>query len=273
MRKSRLLNPAWILIWVFACFVLVPTAGWSADWAGVSKELMGRCAKFEKEIKDMTSDMEMTTSTSEGVLTMGMKTYVKGEHFRGDIEMKEIPDAEGVPAGIVGMTMVVVGDGKQYWMISSMMGKQLVPEEEAEKYGTPWRCGEFIPDDAEIVGSETISGRDCHVVLVKDSTSDQAKLWLDKETLEPLKVETKPEGGKSTYMLFHDYRKVLVELRYPYKTEIYQEDKLVSTIVVKSVEMNKGLSDALFDPDKVEVKGPSMEDMMKKMQEQEKKTE
>jgi len=273
MKQSRFFTAAWVLSGIFAFVALAPAASLSAEWADVAKKLTGRCAKFENEIKDMTADMEMTTSTSDGVLTMGMKTYVKGEHFRGDIEMKEIPDAEGVPAGIVGMTMVVVGDGKQYWMISSMMGKQLVPEEEAEKYGTPWRCGEFIPDDAEIVGSETISGRDCHVVLVKDSTSDQAKLWLDKETLEPLKAETKPDDGKSTYMLFHDYRKVLAELRYPYKTEIYQEDKLVSTIVVKSVAMNKGLSDALFDPDKVEVKGPSMEDMMKKMQEQEKKTE
>ena len=268
MRKSRSMKPAWILIWVFACFVLVPAVSSSADWAGVSKKLTDRCANYEKEIKDMTADMEMTTSTPDGAMTIGMKTYLKGEHFRGDIVMKEIPDAEGMSAGMVGMTMVVVGDGKQYWMISSMMGKQLVPEEEAQKYGTPWRCGEFIPGDGEIVGSETISGRDCHVVLVKDSTSEQAKLWLDKETLEPLKAEAKAQDEKHTIMLFQDYRKVVGDLRYPYKTEMYQEDKLVSTIIVKSVVMNKGLSDALFDPDKVEVKGPSMEDMMKKMQEQ-----
>jgi hypothetical protein len=48
--------------------------------------------------------------------------------------------------------------------------------------------------------------------------------------------------------------------------EIYQKGKLVSTIVVKTVEINQGLDDALFDPDKIEVKGPSVQDMMKKTQ-------
>ena len=37
------------------------------------------------------------------------------------------------------------------------------------------------------------------------------------------------------------------------------------TSFIKSLEINSGLSDDLFDPDKVEVKGPNMQEMMKKM--------
>ena len=268
MKRSRLFNPAWILAWVFACAVLVPTAGSSADWVGVSKELTGRCAKFENDIKDMTTDMEMKATTPQGPVSMAMKTFVKGQHFRGDIEMKEIPGAEGMPAGMAGMTMVVIGDGEQYWMVSSMMGKQQLPAEEVDKYKTPWRCGEYVPRNGQIVGSETVNGRDCHVVVAMEVTFDMAKIWLDKETLDLLKVEAKPEDEDHTVMFFKDYRTVLGDLRYPYTTEIHQKGELISTINVKTVEVNKGIADTLFDPDKVEVKGPSMQDMIKKMQEQ-----
>ena len=50
----------------------------------------------------------------------------------------------------------------------------------------------------------------------------------------------------------------------PYKTQVFLDSRLISTTVVKSLEMNKGLSDDLFDPDKVEVKGFDMQEMMKK---------
>jgi len=262
-----------MLLGIFALVALAPAASLSADWAEVSKKLSSRCAKFESEIKDMTSVMDMIAATPQGQVSIAMTTYVKGERFRGDIEIKEIPGAEGMPAGMGGMTMAVIGDGKEYWMVSSMMGKQQLPREEADKYATPWRCREFIPADGEIVGSEKVNGRDCHVLLVKDESIDQAKIWLDKETLDPLKVEAKPQDDKQTIMIFKDYRKVHGDLRYPYLSEVYQGGELLSTITVKTVEVNKGVADTLFDPDKVEVKGPSMQDMMKKMKEQQEKSE
>jgi outer membrane lipoprotein-sorting protein len=268
MKQSRWFGAAWVLLGAFALVAFAPAAGVSADWADLSKQLTGRCAKFETEIKDMTADMEMKASTPQGEALMTMKTFVKGELFRGDIEMKKIPGGEGMPVGMEGMTMTVIGDGKEYWMVSSMMGKQQLPREEADKYATPWKCGEYIPQSGKIVGSETVNGRDCHVVVAMEVTTEVAKIWLDKETLDLLKVEANKEGEDHTVMFFKDFRKVHGDLRYPYMSEIYQGEKLISTITVKTVEVNKGLADTLFDPDKVEVKGPNMQDMIKKMQEQ-----
>jgi hypothetical protein len=51
----------------------------------------------------------------------------------------------------------------------------------------------------------------------------------------------------------------------PFRTEMYSGKDLISTVVVKSVEVNKGLSDDLFDPDKVEASGSDMKDMMDQM--------
>jgi hypothetical protein len=45
--------------------------------------------------------------------------------------------------------------------------------------------------------------------------------------------------------------------------------KLMTTMIVKSLEINKGLSDDFFNPEKAKVKGFSMQDMMKKMMEKE----
>jgi outer membrane lipoprotein-sorting protein len=273
MNGSRSLTAAWIVIGLVASLVLVPAVGWSADWAGVSKKLTNRCATYGKDVKDMTSEMSLDAITPKGPIKMGMKTYLKGDLFRGDIEMQDISGAEGMPASMAGMTMVVIGDGQQYWMVTSMMGKQQVPAEQAAQYGSPWRCDKYIPTDAEITGSEKVDGRDCYVVAVKDSSSEMGKVWLDKETLNPLKVEGRSDGEINMVMLFQDYRKLVGELSYPYKSEIYQGDKLVSTITVKTVEINKNIPDTLFDPDKVEVKGPTMEEMMKKMQEQQQQGE
>jgi outer membrane lipoprotein-sorting protein len=214
----------------------------------------------------------MKVNSPEGTVLMGMKTYMKGDHFRGDVEMKEIPGAEGM-AGLQGMTMAVIGDGKQFWMVSSMMGKQQLPQEEADKYNMRWHCSQYVPRAGEIVGSETVNGRDCHVIAAMEETFEMAKIWLDKETLDLVKAEAKPEDQDLTVMFFKDYRKVTGDFRYPFATEIHQKGKLVSTITVKTVEINKGLSDTLFDPDKVEVKGPNMQDMIKKMQEKQQEAE
>jgi len=40
------------------------------------------------------------------------------------------------------------------------------------------------------------------------------------------------------------------------------------TILLKSFETNQGLSDDLFDADKVEVSGPNMQEMMQNMMQQ-----
>jgi hypothetical protein len=53
---------------------------------------------------------------------------------------------------------------------------------------------------------------------------------------------------------------------------MYKGKERVATIVVESIQLNKGLSDDLFDVDKVVSGMPSASDMMKKMMEQEETT-
>ncbi|PJA61988.1 MAG: hypothetical protein CO162_03450, partial [bacterium (Candidatus Ratteibacteria) CG_4_9_14_3_um_filter_41_21] len=61
------------------------------------------------------------------------------------------------------------------------------------------------------------------------------------------------------------FRKIEGGWELPYRIEISMDGSPLYTSFIKSLEINSGLSDDLFDPDKVEVKGPNMQEMMKKM--------
>lgn len=54
----------------------------------------------------------------------------------------------------------------------------------------------------------------------------------------------------------------------PYKTEMFLDEVQTTTVLTKFLEINKGLSDDLFDADKVEVSGPNIQEMMQNLMQQ-----
>jgi outer membrane lipoprotein-sorting protein len=223
------------------------------------------CTKYTQGIKDITWTMEMEVPSSEGSFKTTSVLYSKGERFRVEVSMEGMEDA-GVPAEMAGMTTIVIGDGTNAWIVNPMMGKSQIPAEEGAKYRGQWSCSDYVPAAAEIIGSEKIGGRDCYVLSVLDASSDYAKLWIDQNGFHLLKMEGKPQEGVASVIVLSDYRKVSGDFEMPFRTEMYSGKDLISTVVVKSVEVNKGLSDDLFDPDKVEASGSDMKDMMEQME-------
>ncbi len=267
MRKKRVSNSLWIVLSLLACLVLVPVASFSEDWAGLSKQLHERCVKYNADVKDISIVMEMRAMSPEGDVVTAISAVQKGKKSRAEIQMQG-PGGADMPPGMADIKMTVIHDGKKTWMISPMMGKMEVPEEEAAKYQHQWSCDEYLPAEAEVAGSETVAGRECLVVVVKDKTLPYTKLWIDKKTLDPVKTEMKSEDGKTLSAIFSEYKKLTGEWNYPYKTEMFQDETLISTMIAKSVGVNTGVSDDLFNAEKLEAKGPDMNEMMKKMEDQ-----
>ena len=263
MKKSLVFNTATVLA-LLACLALLPANGSAETWESLSKRMIGSCAKYTQGIKDITWTMEMEVPSSEGSFKTTSVLYSKGERFRVEVSMEGMEDA-GVPAEMAGMTTIVIGDGTNAWIVNPMMGKSQIPAEEGAKYRGQWSCSDYVPVAAEIIGSEKIGGRDCYVLSVLDESSDYAKLWIDQKSFILMKMEGKPQEGVASMILLSDYRKVSGDFEMPYRTEMYSGKELISTSVVKSVEVNKGLSDDLFDPDKVEASGSDMKDMMDQM--------
>lgn len=258
---------------VLACLVLASSAALSEDWATLSKLMRESCTKFMGDVKDLTMTMDMTNKSPRGSMTSASTLYSKGDKFRAEITMKEMPGGGAMPAAMAGMKTIVIKDGTNIWMVNPMTGKMQLPAADASRYRGQWLCTDYIPQNAEIVGSEAIGGRDCYVIADKDEKAAFAKLWIDKKNYHLLKLEGKPEKeGATMVALFSDFRKVAGDFEVPYMTQVTAGPEVTSTIAVTSVAVNKGLKDDLFSADKIEGKSTNMMDLMKKMKEQQKDT-
>ena len=250
--------------------------GLPADWPSVLKEAKAKYAKFEKEVKDMTIVQEMKMVTSEKdkkEMTSEMKALRKGIKFRIQTKM-QMPQTPNMPKGMGEMETVIIYDGKDTWMISSFAGKRKLSVEKGGQYQMERNWWELISEKVKIVGTEKVSKRDCYVIETKEEKElPFTKIWLDKKSLNLIKGERKEPKEKTMLWVHSDFKKIKDDWEWPHKVEIYVGDKLMSTSLVKSLEINKGLSDDLFDPDKVKMKGFNMKEMMKKMMQEEEKEE
>jgi len=231
---------------------LVINEGLAIDLSKLIREAKAKYGKFEKAVKDMIIVQEMKTVVGDRETTFQLRVIKKGKKYRTETTM-------------MGMQMITIYDGKDTWMISPMMGKRRVsPEERKQEYQTAEEWFNRISERAKIVGTERIKGREAYVIQVEEPEAPLTKLWVDKKRLVMLKAIGRGPQGQESVILCSDYRKMKNGWEVPYKTEVYMGDKLVTSITVKSIEINKGVSDDLFDPDKVEVKGSIFQEMMKK---------
>ncbi|MBC7186493.1 MAG: outer membrane lipoprotein-sorting protein [Calditrichaeota bacterium] len=233
------------------------------DWAELVKQARARHERLQAEIKDLTLQQVTENITEQGKMQSQMTIYTKGEKSRAEVQTELGP-------GMGKMETIVIGDGKDYWLVSPMMGTQKVSREEGEKYASDQEWWDRFTTDARVVGEEKVNGRACYVVQgTPKEGSPFSKLWIDKDFFLLVKAEGKVEGmGKSMSMQCSDFRAVHKDFEIPYRTEVYFEGKLASTTRVTSAKVNTGLADDLFDPKKAKPKGPSMKDMMKMMERQ-----
>jgi outer membrane lipoprotein-sorting protein len=265
MKKSFVFGMATILA-LIASGAILPACGSTESWESLSKRMTESCTKYQQGLKDLTWTMEMEVPSSEGALKTTSTLYSRGKQFRVEVSMEGMENM-GMPAGMEGMKTIVIGDDTSAWIINPMMGKSQIPADEAAKYRANWSCTDYMPVAAEIIGSEKIAGRDCYVLSVLDKSSDFAKLWIDQKSFNLMKMEGNPQEGVASVIVFSDYRKVSGDFEMPFRTEMYSGKDLISTTIVKSIAVNKGISDDLFDPDKIKASsGPDMKDVMDQMQ-------
>lgn len=242
------------------------------DWSALSKRLYDQCLGFNDAVKDITLVMEMTNPSSDGAIVTESKLFQKRNKFRAEITLGGLEGED--MEGLEDMKTVVIDDGTAVWIVNPMMGKSRIPPSEGSKYRGQWYCSEYIPAQAEIAGSETVGGRECWILDVKDEDADYSRIWIDTNSLVLVKLESESGDGETTTALFSDFRKIMGDYELPHRTELYAGADLISTIVVKSAAVNTGLSDDLFDADAVAAEAPEeLKDVMKKVRDAIKKGE
>jgi outer membrane lipoprotein-sorting protein len=252
-----------LAVLVLASVVMAPPI-YADDWPGIYEKTKAKYAKFQDDIKDMTIQQEIAVITPNREMVAESKMMKKGGKFRMEntIDLPEMPKEMGP------MTTIIIHDGIDAWMISSMMGTHKLVGNEKKQYEMAGDWWAFLPPEAISVGSEKIGSHECHVVEFEEGgAGPYTKVWIDKKKLLLIQAESTLPDGKTAVMSNSDFRKVAKKWELPYKTELTMDGELLSTVVVTSIEINKNLSDELFDHEKAEVKGPNMEEMMKMMQE------
>ena len=270
MKRNKVKWPV-ILLVASAILLLVIGQGFSQSVSEILKKAESNYKNFNQDFKDMAMIFDMKMYTPEGEMTSEMKLFTKGEKSRSEIVM-QFPETDGMPEGMGSMQTIVIFDGQDNWMISPFAGKSKLTTEQTEEqmqYQTGMNWWSSISDKAKYVGMERINNRECYVLEIEaEGDSLYSRVWVDKNNLFLVQTEAKIDSGETMRMIFSDFRKIKGEWELAYKTEGFLDEEPMMTILLKSFETNQGLSDDLFDVDKVEVSGPNMQEMMQNMMQQ-----
>jgi len=248
-------------------------------WAELKAQIEAKYGSFSDGVKDMEMVMESETKGMEGMQGPGpseIKMFRKGDKYRMEVKMS-IPEGAGMPAGMGDMTNIMIYDGKDLWSVNQFAGKTKISADADAARGDQMSWWKDMPENGKIIGSEKLGDRDCYIVEAwdKDTSSvsggekDKIKGWIEKGTL--LLIQSEFKGAKDeTYKAVNSNFQKVKNWELPYITEISVGEELVTKTTVKSLKINQGLTDDLFDVDKVklETKGipgmPGMKGMMEK---------
>ncbi|OGF01481.1 MAG: hypothetical protein A2509_02485 [Candidatus Edwardsbacteria bacterium RIFOXYD12_FULL_50_11] len=236
------------------------------DISQLAQKFQDRYGKLERQIKDMTMVQEITLVSKDGNIISDATYCYKGDKFRLDTKVNASQE-KGMK-----METTILFDGTDMWMIAPFMGKKKLSEKDQAKYqkDRSWKWWADLVKNGKITGTEKIGDRNCYIIeYVSGQKEDQVpfdRIWIDADNLVQVKAEMTVEKKKKAFALYSDFRKVIGNWVMPFKTELfYEKDKQpISTIIVKSVDINKGVDDALFVIGKSEKKA-GFKDMFKGM--------
>ena len=237
----------------------------AVEWSDIKSRIEKQYGGFKEQVKDMTIIQEGKMMAGQREMTSEMKGYRKDDKYRLETKMA-LPQNEGAPQGMPAMETTIIYDGKDAWMISPFGGKTKIPADKETRQSTGMDWFDFIPENASVEGTEEMNGRTCYVIsMAKSVTLPYTRMWIDKDKLLLVKAEGKMPGGKKVSWDFSDFKKVAEKWELPYRAEASIGGKPMSIFTVKSIQINQGFSDDLFDPDKVEVQEFDMQKLMKQM--------
>jgi len=260
-----------ILLVVSVILFSVIAQGFSQSLSDILKKAESNYKNFNQDFKDMAIVFDAKIYTPEGEMTSEMKLFTKGEKSRSETLM-QFPESAGMPEGMNSMLVVVISDGQDTWMISPFVGKKKLTTEQAEEqmqYQTGMNWWKFISDKTKYIGIEKIEGRECYLLELEiERESPYKRIWVDKDKLFLVQAEGDSSDGNKVRTTFSDFKKTKGSWELPYKIEVFINEEQTMTVLTKSLEINKGLSDDLFDANKVEVSGSNMQEMMQNLMQQ-----
>jgi outer membrane lipoprotein-sorting protein len=106
-----------------------------------------------------------------------------------------------------------------------------------------------VRDDVSHVTRQ--AGRAVTVIGAKPGERDTPAVWIDAEhgVVRFIRRERLPGGEGVVDLAFSEHRPLLGAFFFPHRQEAFVNGKLLILVIVRSVAVNTGLADALFDPE------------------------
>ncbi len=144
-------------------------------------------------------------------------------------------------------------DGKTYEMPAGERGSDrthlLVPfRRSAADLLAEWRSLGVRVDVSHVT---RVGGRAVTVIGAKPGERDVPSVWVDGEygVIRFVTRERLPQGPGLVDVAFSEHRPLAGGFYFPHRQEAFVDGKLLLLITVRSVRVNAGLPDSLFDPE------------------------
>jgi outer membrane lipoprotein-sorting protein len=144
-------------------------------------------------------------------------------------------------------------DGKTYEMPAGERGSDrthlLVPfRRSAADLLAEWRSLGVRVDVSHVT---RVGGRAVTVIGAKPGERDVPSVWVDGEygVIRFVTRERLPQGPGLVDIAFSEHRPLAGGFYFPHRQEAFVDGKLLLLITVRSVRVNAGLPDSLFDPE------------------------
>jgi hypothetical protein len=235
-------------MFVASCLLLaLPAASPAYDIEQLRKDARAYHDAMMRKLGDLTIEQEAAfTAPDRADVTVRSTIFRKGNRWRTEGSMTAPAGSAGEGTG---SSAIHLFDGTDLW--SAAMGmKRRLPPGQTYGQGTPAYWTEPVPG-SEIVGEETVAGRDCWIVLGPEPPPNpilegtRARTWVDKKCFLTVQSESRM-SGKTMRAVFSDFRRV-EGYDLPYRTEVYSDGAKTLAAQVVSLAAGRGLSDDLFD--------------------------
>jgi outer membrane lipoprotein-sorting protein len=215
------------------------------ECAGLVARVQAQCDRFIAEVYDMTVVQTLRSADTD----TQQRVYRKGAKSRVETITESLSQDLGtISKSPTSKSAVWIYDGTDGWIIEDGKSKTKIPSTDLQAYTSTNSCWGFHPSSAELDQAHKIPDKNCCVVGLQDGET-RYELYLCTERLIILEGSTVDAAGRSLHWVHSDFRKIGNDFNFPFKTEVYVDRELQSTTLVKSIDVNTGLADDLFDAD------------------------
>ncbi len=217
-----------------------------ALWAGTLDDIVSRLDEKGKAFKAKVQTLKIVARTKgafgDQEVEIENVVYQKGNKLRSESQPVKAP--KDIPAEY--LKSISIFDGKDLWVISQGQTQRIPVDKVGLNKMNPVGDVDWLSNlkgRLKLVGEETVNGRPCYVLAM----DNDVKLYLDKETLDWLKLEQEV-GGNKIVLVRSGFKAVqgAPGVRFPRRMEMYLDGEKVADTEVVDVTINPDLPDSLF---------------------------